>query len=216
MKYILPFVLSILLFACNSPQEKKEVAGEIYADTISQQEEVHPEALIKEASIPKPQKIDLDSALVDDLDEYLIEFEEGTLDICCYDLLDIRLNYNFFQKSIEVYESEGKKEEVEVYQGGKSFFKTYYNAHPKVMENKLISGSLLDNKAFANPEIQIGMPKTQFLEIIFASSPVFEQVNQLDIYENELGEAYTSYIFEADSLSEIQFHSDYDWIKKEL
>ena len=117
---------------------------------------------------------------------------------------------------MEKYEVEGKEEEVEVYQGGKSFFKTYYNDHPKVNENKLISGSLVDNSAFANPNIQIGMPKAQFLEIFFTSSPVFEQVSQLDIYENELGEAYTSYLFEADSLSEIQFHSDYDWIKKEL
>ena len=216
MKYILPIALGILFLACNPSQEKKEDTGEIPAETITQKEEVLAEASIKEASIPQPQKIDLDSALLDELNEYLLDLDEGVLGICCYDLLDIRLNYDFFQKSMEKYEVEGKEEEVEVYQGGKSFFKTYYNDHPKVNENKLISGSLVDNSAFANPNIQIGMPKAQFLEIFFTSSPVFEQVSQLDIYENELGEAYTSYLFEADSLSEIQFHSDYDWIKKEL
>ena len=216
MKYILSFVLSILLLSCNLPQEKKEVAREIPAETITQKEEVLAEVSIKEDSISQPQKIDLDSALVDDLDEYLMEFEEGVLDICCYDLLEVQINRFYFEKSIETYEIDEVKETVWVYRAGNSFFKQFNNTDPSVMSIETVSGKIRDNEALLKGVINIGMQKGELLSLLFKGSLVFLEVNSLKVSRDEFGNTWTSYIFEADTLKEILFDSDYDWIKKEL
>ncbi|MEL6253124.1 MAG: hypothetical protein AAFR87_14025 [Bacteroidota bacterium] len=204
MKYILSFVLSILFFACNPPQEKKEAAGEILAETIIQKEEVHPETSKKEASIPQAKKIKLDSVLSEELDDYLTDLREGVLGLCCHDGLVVQLNYDYFEKSIEMFDVNGLKKEREVYQGGNSFFKRYFNDHPKVMGWDL-SGRIVDNEAILNGNIRIGMSKTELLTQLYETSPLFKEIIQLDISTDEMGDTYTSFRFDGDSLKEILF-----------
>ncbi|MDW3652824.1 MAG: hypothetical protein R8P61_37440 [Bacteroidia bacterium] len=200
MKYFLLIASSILFTSCNpSPNQKK---GEVLEslDTVSKMEQIQLKA-IPETHSPK---IDLDAALADELDDHLTDLREGVLGLCCYDLLEVRLNYDYFRESVEISEKDSM--EIKVYRGGKSFFKTYYNDHPKVMSVILFSGRLLENEAIANPEIQLGMPKNQLLNLLFKPSPLFDKFTQMDIYENEYGDAYTSYVFAGDSLAEIHFH----------
>ena len=204
MKYILSFVLSILLLSCNPPQEKKEVAEEIPAETISQKEEVQSETSIKETSIPEPKKIDLDSVLSEELDDYLTDLREGVLGLCCHDGLEVQLNYDYFEKSIEMFDVNGQEKEREVYQQGNSFFKRFYNDHPKVMGWNL-SGRIADNEAILNRNIRIGMSKMELLTQLYETSPLFEEIIQLDISTDEMGDTYTSYLFEGDTLKEILF-----------
>lgn len=84
------------------------------------------------------------------------------------------------------------------------------------MQKDLVYGKIDDNKLINSNYVKIGMTKTQLLERIFQPSEIFNRVNRLDIYENELGESFTSYIFVNDKLEEILFNSDYEWIDKKL
>ncbi|MEM8890502.1 MAG: hypothetical protein AAGD28_21170 [Bacteroidota bacterium] len=186
------------------------------ADTSPQKEERIPEPSKNEASIPQAKKIDLDSALLDEVDEYLIEFEEGVLDICCYDLLEVQVNRFYFEKSIETYEIDEVKETVWVYRAGNSFFKQFNNNDPSVMSIETVSGKIRDNEALLKGDINIGMQKGELLSLLFKGSLVFLEVNSLKVSRDEFGNTWTSYIFEEDTLKEILFDSDYDWIKKEL
>ena len=163
-------------------------------------------------------RINLDLVLNQKHNDYLASVNDSLLSLCCYEILDIIefIDYKKFIKTSEVYDLENQKKTVDVYYSGKSFLKKYYNDHPQVMNDNLVYGRIDNNDLIRNGVIQIGMSKYDLLKIAFQPTDFFERINRLDIYENELGESFTSYRFVNDTLREVVFDSDYDWISKEL
>ncbi len=161
-------------------------------------------------------KINLDSILINK-NLYLASLNDSTLSLCCYDILDITqsINYQAFEKSSEEYEIEGQTKKVTIYSSGTSFLKEFENNHPQVMETQLVCGRIKDNHLISNSTVQIGMKKNDLLSTIFQPTEIFEEIKQLDIFENEISGS-TSYHFENNLLVQIVFNSDYDWIDKEL
>ena len=60
------------------------------------------------------------------------------------------------------------------------------------------------------------MSKEEILERIFIPTPLFQSINRFVIYEDEIGEAWTELTFEHNTLKQINYDSDYDWIDKKL
>ena len=196
--------LFAFLLSCNSStknQQLPEMPDDGAHPVTEQKLEVDKK---EEVNPPPAQKIDLDSALVDEFDDHLTDFREGVLGLCCYDGLEVHLNYDYFEKSTEKFEVNGQQKVLEIYQAGESILKRYYNDHPKVMDWNL-EGRITDNEAIINGNIRIGMAKTALLDQLFAPNPRFEEIKQLDIYEDEMGDKLTSFRFEGDSLKEILF-----------
>lgn len=163
-------------------------------------------------------KINLDLVLNQKHNHFLASLNDSVLSLCCYEILDVvkLIDYKKLNKTTEEYDLENQKKTVDVFYLGKSFLKKYYNDHPQVMHTDLVCGRIDNNSLIKNGSIQIGMTKNDLLKITFQPTETFSKINQLDIYENELGESYTSYRFLNDTLKEIVFDSDYDWIDKEL
>jgi hypothetical protein len=163
-------------------------------------------------------RINLDLILNQKHNDYLASVDDSVLSLCCYEILDIIKSIDFgkFNKTTEEYDLENQKKTVDVYYLEESFLKEYYNDHTEVMHKDLICGKIENNDLIINSRIQIGMNKTDLLQMIFQPTETFERINRLDIYENELGESFTSYIFENYTLKGILFDSDYDWIDKEM
>jgi len=176
------------------------------------------DSIIKIESNSSDKRINLDFILNQKHNDFLASFDDSVLIICCYDILNIikSIDYKKFKKTSEKYDIENQTKTVNVFYLEKSFLKEYYNDHPQVMHKDLICGRIDNNDLLTESKIQIGMKKTDLLQIIFQPTETFDEVIRLDIYENELGESFTSYIFENNKLKEIIFDSDYDWIDKEL
>jgi hypothetical protein len=162
--------------------------------------------------------LDLDSILHVEENSLSAQLDDGTLTICCYNLFNIseKINYNAMMSKIETYVLEDKIQKITVYQLDKSFIKTYFNAQPEVKRLDLVSGTILSNDVLTKSEIKLGMSKDKVLSTFFKPTGLFAKINCLKLYENELGEAWTIFIFEENRLSEIKFDSSYDWINKGL
>jgi len=223
MKQITYILILIFLAGCSTKQSDNKSNKLIEADTIKGTNDlivnkIKKDTIEKIESIASDKRINLDSILNQKHNDYLASVDDSTLSLCCYEVLDIikSIDLRKFKKTTEVYDLENQKKTVDVFYLGESFLKEYYNNHPEVMHKDLICGKIDNNDLITNSKIQIGMNKTDLLQMIFQPTEIFEKINRLDIYENELGESFTSYIFENNKLKEITFDSDYDWIDKEL
>jgi hypothetical protein len=172
---------------------------------------------IEKSDLDKQSKFSIDSLLLDMDNEYLATYKNGELALCCYEILETSiLNFNIFKKSIEEYNEEEGIQKVEVYSYGDSYIKEFYNSDPQVDRLDLVCGSVYSDKIELSNGIKIGMSKLELLSKIFIKSDFTDSVRILTVYENEIGDYWTSYIFNGDSLSEVRFDSSYDWIDKGL
>ncbi|WP_276373715.1 hypothetical protein [Chryseolinea sp. H1M3-3] len=163
-------------------------------------------------------KVDIDSILQTKENEYLASFDSGILSLCCYDLLNMTGNLptSTFRMTKEEYKEDGEVKTVDVFTMDSSFFKTFYNAHPDVERTDLVCGEISSDKIVFDHGIRIGMKKSELLSKIFKPSKMFDKINKLEIYENEMGEAWTTLIFTNERLTRIEFDSDYDWIERSV
>jgi len=163
-------------------------------------------------------KVDIDSVLKTPDNDYLSTFDSGTLSICCQILLDItkKLPSTGFQRTTEEYKDDEQVNIVEVYSRNDSFYKTFYNAHPDVQRTDLVYGQIRNEGIVFDQGIRIGMPKHELLTKIFSPSKTLDSVHKLEVYENEMGDSWTTYVFRNDTLIEIEFDSSYDWIERKV
>ena len=87
---------------------------------------------------------------------------------------------------------------------------------PDVNKSDLVCGRIRNEGIIFDQGIKIGMPKHELLTKIFNPSKTLDRVDTLEVYENELGDAWTIYVFRNDTLTEIEFDSSYDWIEKKV
>jgi hypothetical protein len=208
-------ILTILLIGCNqSIKEKSDISITEITKTSDSTEFNSLEH--NSPKIIADDRIDLNKELEDKLNTHLITYSNGVLDLCCYQLLNItnKINFSKFSKTEEKYDSEGQIETVEVLKYGNSFLKRYYNDYPGVNRIDIVSGHIEDNELISGSTIKLGIDKSEFIETYFQPSELTKSIDTLIIYEDEMGEANTIYIFENQKLKEINFDSAYDWIDK--
>ncbi len=224
MKYFSILLLIILnLSSCKIDKKKTESNKINESESQSEVENIEQNTYVsdtkKESIIISDDRLNLDEILSSDINDYIASFSDGALSMCCYDeIIDlsesiIRSN---FEKDIEIYNPEGNIDTVFVYKSKKSFFKEYYNNHPKVDRMNLVYGEILDEKDLDDKRAEIGLSKIKFLQQFFNPTEVLNEVKQFSISEDELGEAETIFKFEDDKLKVIIFNSSYDWINKNL
>ncbi len=162
-------------------------------------------------------KINIDEALKDKYNTYLAFLENANLSLCSYDLFDIteKINFSAFKKTTETYTTFGDKEIVNVYRNDSSFVKTHYNSSVSPNSLNIVCGHILSNELLKPSKVKIGMKKNDFWTLFFQQSEIINQIRSITIYQDETGEAFTTYKFKNDRLIEIEFDSDYDWINKE-
>ena len=215
MRNLIFIFILILSFSCS--QTKKDNESNVnQSDNLLELNSA--EKLVEKKQVDSDSRIEIDSVLKDKYNAYLVSFKNSELSLCCYQLFDItkHIDYAICTKTVEEYESENKIKQVDIYKFESSFLKKFYNKHPNVMHEDIVCGRIVDNNLIPNSKIKIGMTKSSLLEILFKPTEFFEQISILTVYENELGESHTSYMFDNDILVEIVFNSDYDWIDKEL
>lgn len=173
--------------------------------------------MIVKSDINDDSKLNIDSLLNKKNNDYLATFKNGELSMCCYEILktDV-LDLKMFKKTSEEYSEDYGIKKVDVYVYEDSYIKQFYNTHPQVNRLDLVSGKILSDKIELSNGIRIGMYKADLIGKIFKKSGFFDSVNILTIYENEIGDNWTSYIFKDNKLIEIKFDSSYDWIEKGL
>lgn len=198
----------------NSESSIKNIDSTIISDTINVIVDEVQEQTNEQVFFDK--RINLDSILNEEYDYYLSSIEDSLLSIVGYNTLNIidKIDFNKFYKSIEKYNFDNEVHQIDVFYLGTSFVKKYYNRHPDVMRTDLVCGMINNNTLINGNTIQIGMLKNDLLELVFQPTQTFDKVIQFNIYEDETGEAFTSYIFENDTLKNITFDSDYSWIEK--
>jgi hypothetical protein len=221
MKNVLFIFILILFFGCSQTKKENEnnvIQSDSLLELNSAEKDTLSEKLVVKKQVDNDSRIDIESVLKDKHNEYLASFKNSKLSLCCYQLLDItkHIDYSAFTKTVEKYESENTIKQVDIYRFESSFLKKFYNKHPNVMHEDLVFGRIVDNNLIPNSKIKIGMTESSLLEILFQPTDFFKQIDTLTVYENELGESHTLFIFDNDSLVEILFDSDYDWINKEL
>ena len=162
-------------------------------------------------------RINLDSLLEIETNSYLASLVNGELTLCGYKLFHPYVtDFEIFQENVEEYNLENEIKKVDVFVFESSYIKQYYNDHPRVKNRDVVCGKILSDKIKLNHGIKIGMSKVKILEEIFRPTPLFQSINRLIIYEDELGEAWTELIFNQDILERVNYDSDYDWIDKEI
>jgi len=222
MKHIVYTLIFIFFASCSQKQtdnnNKTVNPDSLKISSNMTEKKVDIDTIEKIESNTSDKRINLDLILNQKHNDYLASFDDSVLSLCSYEILDVikSIDYKKFKKTTEEYDLENQKKTVDVFYLGKSFLKKYYNDHPRIMHTDLVCGKIDNNNLIKNGTIQIGMTKYDLLKIIFQPTKAFTKINRLDIYENELGELYTSYRFVNDTLKEIVFDSDYDWIDKEL
>lgn len=217
MKNVLIIIACIAVIACGEINDNDKNNNQSAEDKVSVQEETLDNNLNESQQVNnKPITGSIEAWLEDPEDDDMASFDKGVLSLCCYDLLDVGddIILDILDMKIEEYDLEGQTKQVSVYYLDESFLKYYYNDHPNVMKNHIISGRITNNDLIPDSKVKIGMARDLFLERLFEKSDFFARVDQVDIYEDEIGLIYTSYKFENGRLTEIQFDSDYDWIDK--
>ncbi|WP_319503210.1 hypothetical protein [uncultured Draconibacterium sp.] len=162
-------------------------------------------------------RVNLDSLLEIETNDYLAFLVNGELTLCGYKLLHPYVtDLEMFQENVEEYNLENEIKKVDIFVFGSSYIKLYYNDHPRVKNRDVVCGKILSDKIKLNHGIKIGMSKVEILEKIFRPTPLFQSINRLIIYEDESGEAWTELIFKQDILKQVNYDSDYDWIDKKI
>lgn len=214
MKYSVYILILVVFLNCSQKKNKCTKQEDIHINKTDATELVVSELQNFEAS---DNRVDLDSLLKDEFNEYLAELVNGELDLCRYELLHpFVTDLSVFQKQTEEYIAENKTEEVDVYVFENSFIKEYYNSRPQVKNRDLVCGRILSEKIKLNHGIKIGMTKDELLSKIFKPSTIFDSIDSFTIYKDEMGEFWTQLIFKHDTLVEVYYDSVYDWIEKEL
>ncbi|MDO5968593.1 hypothetical protein Q4Q35_02125 [Flavivirga aquimarina] len=224
MKYLSIILLIIFSFGSCKTDKKQSKSIDIKApESLNQTENIKENVDTihdqKVREIKPDTRIDLNEILSLDKNDYLASFSNGNLELCCYyeiiDLSESIIRSNF-KKTIETYNSEDKTDTVFVYKSETSFFKEYYNHHPKVNRLDLVYGEIFDESHIDDKRVEIGQNKIKFLEQFFLPSKKMNEIKQFSISEDELGEAETIFKFEEDKLKMIIFNSSYSWINKKL
>jgi len=211
-------ILGLLAFGC--AKQRQSIQSRPDSTDIVETVESF-DSRLESATIPDfllEDKVDIDSVLKTRHNDYQASFDGGTLSICCHDLLDITSNLpsKSFQRTTEDYKDDEKVKIVEVYSRDDSFYKMFYNSHPDVQKTDLVCGQIRNEGIVFDQGVRIGMPKHELLIKIFHPSKTLDRVDKLEIYENEMGEAWTIYVFRNDTLSEIEFDSNCDWIERKV
>lgn len=97
-----------------------------------------------------------------------------------------------------------------------SFLKTYF--YPYINSETLACASITDKEFVLRHNIQIGMDKGSFLEMLFDKNDIAYLVkfDTINIGEDETGGCEFYYIFIDQKLNKILIDSGLDWIDKEL
>jgi hypothetical protein len=160
-------------------------------------------------------KIDLDSLLNIKQNDHSAILKNGELSLCCYDIVKVEiLDLAMFKKQSEKHAQDNRMQNVNVYTFEDSYFKEFYNSEINRLD--LVYGRINSDKIQLSNGLKIGMTKSELLGLIFKQSKLFDSINDLKVYENEMGDYWTNYIFKNEKLIEIQFDSSYDWIDKKL
>jgi len=160
-------------------------------------------------------KIDLDSLLNVKQNDHSAILKNGELSLCCYDIVKVEiLDLAMFKKQSEKHAQDNRMQNVNVYTFEDSYFKEFYNSEINRLD--LVYGRINSDKIQLSNGLKIGMTKSGLLGLIFKQSKLFDSINDLKVYENEMGDYWTNYIFKNEKLVEIQFDSSYDWIDKKL
>lgn len=214
---IRPFNPDSLVFNIDSIKQKEKVKESLIIKTKTPIVELIDSSIQKnQIDSEKNNKIDLDEILNDNYNTYLASFENGDLSLCGYQLFDLteKIKYSAFIKTTEKYTPFEKVETVNVYRKESSFVKTYFNDYITPNRTVILCGRILSNEILIPSKVKIGMKKADFLNLFFQTSEIFNQIERVSIYEDEMGEKFTTYIFSEDNLVEIKFDSDCDWVDK--
>ena len=217
--------ISLLTVICCEQNRKKKLSEEHKAPIIDKQlSEVQDSSSLttnsfKKQKNPEPKKINLDSILKDEFNGYLAGLSEDTLSMVSYSTIDITpwINYNEFQRSIEIYtpfENQETVQTVDVYKSDSSYIKMYTYRYENIVEKNIVCGRINNSNLLKHQTIKIGMSKNSFLSIYFSNSEKFNDINCLVVYQDEMGEGWTKYEFDQGALSKISFESVNEWVKR--
>ncbi|MGC3946397.1 MAG: hypothetical protein QM762_18065 [Chryseolinea sp.] len=204
---------AILVLGC--AKEKQSIQSRPDSTSTVESIEVEPEP----TAFPNfnlEDRVDIDAALKIQDNAYMATLDSGTLSLCCYDLLDItqKLPSKSFERTAEEYKDYDGVKIVDVWSKGGSFYKLFNNSHPDVRRTELVCGQIRDEEVVFSRGIRVGMPKRLLLTQMFLESQTLARVDELKIVEDEMGEAWTIYVFRNDTLREIRFDSYNDWIER--
>lgn len=207
----------MLLFGC--AKEKQSIQPRPDSTVITETVESfdsNPDPMVSEFLFKE--RINIDSLLQSPDNSYSARFDNGTLSLCCYDLLDITNNlpWKGFERTTEEYKVDEATIIVEAYSNRDSFYKTLYNAHPEVRKSELVCGQIGNEGIVLDKGVRIGMTKAELLTRIFNQSEMLDKVDTLNVYEDEMSEAWTTYVFNGDVLAEIRFDSYNDWVERRV
>jgi len=209
-----------LILGCSHNTKKEKTKEKVTSERVSNKTEQvtidKPKLTESQSNKETSNKINLDKILKDKYNNYLASYEKGNLSLCSYQLFDMtdKIKYSAFKKTTEKYTPNDKEETVNVYRSDSSFVKTYFNRDVTPNRLDVVCGRILYNELFETSKVQIGMKKSDFLELFFQPSEIFTKIESVSIYEDEMGEAFTTYRFNKNILVEIDFDSSYDWIDK--
>ena len=103
---------------------------------------------------------------------------------------------------------------IEVYKSDSSYIKIYTYRYENLVEKNIVCGRVNSSNLLKHPTIKIGMSRNSFLNQYFLKSEIFNEINCLIVYQNEMGEGWTKYEFKQGILSQITFDSVNDWVKR--
>lgn len=194
MRYYIYTFFVIIFFNCSQTKKKNDLSDSSKTGQAKQDLD--------------SKKLNIDSLLLNKNNGYLLSFKNGELSLCCYDkIIETNIvNLKIFKKTTEKYKMEDGIKKVDVYVYGESFIKQFYNSDSQVNRLELVCGDLISNEIELSNGIQIGMAKLELFDKIFKRSNYIDSISILTVSENELGDFWTSYIFNDNKLIEIKFN----------
>ncbi len=205
MRVILLVLSAFILISCSQRKDKSKVISIESSSRVSKKEPIksQPEEIVDN-------RIDLSEILKDEYNTYLATLENNSLDMVSYQVIDISIwiDYSKFEKSIEKVDNYGDTISVNVYRHNDSYLKV-------LGSDTLICGRIKDKGLLRIPTVKLGMSQYKFMSKYFKDSDTLNEINSWVVYENELGEAWTTYRFQDSQLIEITFDCFNETIKRE-
>ncbi len=196
---------AFILISCSQRKDKSKVISIESSSRVSKKEPIksQPEEIVDN-------RIDLSEILKDEYNTYLATLENNSLDMVSYQVIDISIwiDYSKFEKSIEKVDNYGDTISVNVYRHNDSYLKV-------LGSDTLICGRIKDKGLLRIPTVKLGMSQYKFMSKYFKDSDTLNEINSWVVYENELGEAWTTYRFQDSQLIEITFDCFNETIKRE-
>jgi len=124
--------------------------------------------------------------------------------------------YPYFEFRGETYKSFGETFKVTKYFYKGSFIKTFFYKHANSLE--IACAKIVDDSIEIKNHIKIGLPKKQFLNMLFDKQDVdyLAKYDTINIGDDESGEMDYYYIFRKEKLKKIIIDTANDWLDKEL